>query len=315
MSPQLVTLGETMALVAGTGTGPFTIGVPARISFAGAETNVAIGLSRLGHTAGWIGRLGADAMGFAIRDALRAENVDVSGVRFEDDVPTGLMLREHRTADRVRVTYYRAALAGARLAPADVDAEQVRGAKLLHICGITPAISDSARAACHQAVEIAKDAGVRVSFDLNYRAKLWSPAEATPELSALVRQSDIVFAGVEEAALVVGDASAEDQAAALAELGPNEVVIKLAAEGALAVVAQKTVTAPAAPVTCIDPVGAGDAFVAGYLSAVLDELPPEQRVARGNVCGGFAVSVSGDWEGLPRRDELDTFAGIDNVGR
>lgn len=315
MNAEVVTLGETMALVAGTGTGPFAIGVPAHLSFAGAETNVGIGLARLGHTAAWIGRLGADSMGYAIRDALRAENVDVSGVRFETDVPTGLMLREHRTADRVRVTYYRKALAGARLAPEDVDPEQVRAAKILHICGITPALSDSARKAVHRAVEIAKSAGVRVSFDLNYRAKLWSPDVAAPELSALVRESDIVFAGVEEAALVVGNDSPEEQATALTKLGPAEVVIKLAEDGALGVVDGTPATAPAAPVTCIDPVGAGDAFVAGYLSAVLDDLPAELRLARGNVCGGFAVSVSGDWEGLPRRDELDTFAGTDNVGR
>ncbi|MBM7785168.1 sugar kinase [Tenggerimyces flavus] len=311
----VVTLGETMALVAATGTGPFAVGSPARISFAGAESNVAIGLARLGHAAAWVGRLGDDPLGRVVVDGLRGEGVEVSGVRLETSAPTGLILREHRTADRVRVSYYRKGLAGSLLAPEDVPASAVREARVLHVTGITPALSESCRSAVRHAVSVAREAGVRVSLDLNYRASLWSRTSAAAELAELVKLSDVVFAGVDEAALVVSGGFNEQVAEQLASLGPREVVLKLAAEGAMSYVDGSATTAPGLSVTSVDPVGAGDAFVAGYLSALLDELPPLDRLRRGNACGAFAVSVAGDWEGLPRRDELATLASSDNVGR
>ncbi|HZC26231.1 MAG TPA: sugar kinase [Actinopolymorphaceae bacterium] len=311
----VVTLGETMGLVAATTTGAFTVGSPARISFGGAETNVAIGLSRLGHSVAWIGRLGTDPVGTMVHDALRGEGVDVSCVRLDSAASTGLMLREHRTADRVRVSYYRRGLAGSRLAAEDVDGELVRSAKVLHLSGITPALSDSARAAVHRAVEVARAANVRVSFDLNYRAALWSAQEAGAAMRSLVGVSDVVFAGEEEAALVVGEGTTEDLAKRLAAEGPAEVILKRGAAGAYAVIGGDVLSSPALAVSALDPVGAGDAFVAGYLSGELDGLPPAERLRRGNVCGAFSVSVAGDWEGLPRRSELATLDGTENVAR
>ena len=186
---------------------------------------------------------------------------------------------------------------------------------MLHLSGITPALSASARAAVHRAVDLAREAGVPVSFDLNYRAALWSPKEAGDELRTLVGRANIVFAGEEEAALVVGAGAPEHLAKQLAALGPAEVVLKLGAEGACAVIGGDEVASPALAVSAIDPVGAGDAFVAGYLSALLDEESPAERLRRGNVCGAFSVSVAGDWEGLPRRGELATLEGTENVAR
>ncbi|MEQ7128971.1 sugar kinase [Actinopolymorpha sp. B11F2] len=311
----VVTLGETMGLVAATRTGSFSVGAPATISFGGAETNVAIGLSRLGHSTAWIGRLGADPVGTLVNDALRAEGVDVSRVRREDAVATGLMLREHRTADRVRVSYYRRDLAGSRVGPDDVDAGLVRSARVLHLSGITPALSDSARAAVFRAVGLAREAGVLVSFDFNYRTALWSPAEAGAVLRQLVERADVVFAGEDEAALVVGEGTTESLAKQLAALGPGEVILKLGSAGAYALIGAEPVTSPALDVSAVDPVGAGDAFVAGYLSGLLDGVAPADRLRRGNVCGAFSVSVAGDWEGLPRRHELAMLDGRENVAR
>jgi 2-dehydro-3-deoxygluconokinase len=315
MSAVLVTLGETMGLVAARGTGAFAVGSAATISFGGAESNVAIGVSRLGHPAAWIGRLGDDPLGSLVHNALRAEGVDVSCVRREAEVPTGLMLREHRTADRVRVSYYRRGLAGSRLGRDDVDPGLVRSARVLHISGITPALSASARDAVHRAVELARDAGVRVSFDLNYRAALWGADEAGAEMRKLVGLADLVFAGEDEAALVVGEGAPAQLAKLLAAAGPSEVVLKLGAEGAHAVVGGDELTSPALGVSAVDPVGAGDAFVAGYLSGWLDGLSPAERLRRGNVCGAFSVSVAGDWEGLPRRHELGMLDSAENVAR
>ncbi|HVK22098.1 MAG TPA: sugar kinase [Actinokineospora sp.] len=307
----LITFGEVMGVFSATETGPLASGSAMRLGFAGAEATVAIGVSRLGHRAAWIGRLGEDAVGTMVLDRLRAERVDVSGCRTEPDVPSGLMLRERRTADRIRATYYRKGQAGSRLAAVDVDSSRIAGARILHLTGITPALSESARAAVHAAVDAAQAAGVTVSFDINYRAALWSRAEAAPELARLVAAADIVFAGPEEAALVVDEAEPAAMAAALARLGPSQVVLKLGSRGALAQLDGELITRPAVPVTSIDPIGAGDAFVAGYLAGVLDGATAATRLHLAATCGAFAVSVAGDWEGLPNRHDLGLLAAAD----
>jgi 2-dehydro-3-deoxygluconokinase len=300
----LVTLGEAMGVMSGTETGPFAVGAAARLSFAGAEATVAIGVSRLGHPAAWIGRVGDDAVGSMVLSGLRGESVDVSGARVDPTAPTGLMLRERRTADRTRVTYYRRGLAGSRLSPADVDEQLISRARILHITGITPALSDSAAAAVRDAVRVAKSAGVTVSIDLNYRALLWSRDEASVVLRSLVPQADLVFAGPEEASLVVADDEPERMARALSAIGPAVAVLKLGDQGALVHTAGTVFVQPAVPVTCVDPIGAGDAFVAGYLAGTLDGADPAECLRLATTCGAFAVSVAGDWEGLPRRADL-----------
>ncbi|MEE1754472.1 sugar kinase [Streptomyces sp. SP18CS02] len=307
----LVTLGEAMAVVAATQPGPLASGASLRLAFAGAEATVAIGVSRLGHRASWTGRVGADSSGTMILDGLRGEAVDVTRARVDDTAPTGLMLRERRTSDHTRVTYYRRGLAGARLAPEDIDAELVSHARVLHITGITPALGDAPRAAVRRAVELARAAGVTVSLDLNHRALLWSRQEASAELTELATLADIVFAGPDEAALVVPEAEPAAMARALLRLGPREAVLKLGARGALAAAGDEVTVQGIVPVTLVDPIGAGDAFVAGYLAGLLDGAPVPGRLRLAATCGAFAVSAPGDWEGLPRRDELDLLDGED----
>ncbi|QGV77017.1 sugar kinase [Streptomyces ficellus] len=307
----LVTLGEAMAVVAATQPGPLGPGTPLRLAFAGAEATVAIGVSRLGHQASWTGTVGADSAGTMILDGLRGEGVDVTRARVDASEPTGLMLRERRTPDRTRVTYYRRGLAGARLSPDDVDPDLVAGAGVLHVTGITPALGEAPRAAVRRAVEIARDAGVPVTLDLNYRSLLWSREEAAAELTELVAHADIVFAGPEEAALVVPEATPAAMAVALLELGPREAVLKLGARGALTATPGAVHVQDAVPVTLVEPIGAGDAFVAGYLAGLLDGGSVAHRLRLAATCGAFAVSVPGDWEGLPRRSELDLLQGDD----
>lgn len=309
--PALVTLGEAMATVAATEPGPLGNGASARLGFAGAEATVAIGVARLGHRASWTGRVGADPAGAMILTGLRGEGVDVTRAVTDHTAPTGLMLRERRTADRIRVGYYRSGLAGSRLAPEDLDEQLIAAARILHITGITPALSGTARAAVTRAVEIAGAAGVPVSLDVNYRARLWSRDQAAEALAPLVPRADVVFAGPDEASLLVAEADPAAMARDLTALGPGQAVLKLGAEGALAVAHDGLTVQRAVPVTVVDPIGAGDAFVCGYLSGLLDELPTAGRLHRAAVCGAFAVSVPGDWEGLPRRGELGLLADQD----
>ncbi|ROR00255.1 2-dehydro-3-deoxygluconokinase [Streptomyces sp. 2132.2] len=307
----LVTLGETMAVLAADRPGPLASGTSLRLGFAGAEATVAIGVSRLGHTASWIGRVGADSAGTMILDGLRGESVDVSRVRVDDAVPTGLMLRERRTPDHTRVTYYRRGLAGARLDPGDIDPELVARARVLHVTGITPALGDGPLAAVRRAVDLARAAGVTVSLDLNYRARLWNREEAAAELNHLVTRADVVFAGPDEASLVVPEADPATMARTLLGLGPREAVLKLGARGAVAVTDDGEAVQDIVPVTPVDPIGAGDAFVAGYLAGLLDGTGLPDRLLLAATCGAFAVAAPGDWEGLPRRAELDLLHGAD----
>ncbi|WP_328786999.1 sugar kinase [Streptomyces sp. NBC_00273] len=308
----LVTLGETMAVLAADRPGPLASGTSLRLGFAGAEATVAIGVSRLGHAASWTGRVGADSAGTMILDGLRGEAVDVTRARVDDTAPTGLMLRERRTPDHTRVTYYRRGLAGARLDPEDIDPELVARARVLHVTGITPALGDGPRAAVRRAVDLARTVGVTVSLDLNYRARLWNREEAAAELTHLVTLADIVFAGPDEASLVVPEADdPATMARTLLDLGPREAVLKLGARGAVAVTHGGEAVQDIVPVTPVDPIGAGDAFVAGYLAGLLDGSDLPGRLLLAATCGAFAVASPGDWEGLPRRAELDLLHGAD----
>jgi 2-dehydro-3-deoxygluconokinase len=301
--PVVVTLGETMALLCNPRVGPLRHAYTLELSCAGAESNMAIGLSRLGHRAAWIGRVGDDEFGILVRRTLVAEGVDARAV-VDPAAPTGLMVKSRRTNAVTRVSYYRSGSAGSRLNPDDVDADLVRGARVLHLTGITPALSASARDAVRYAVELARGAGVAISLDLNYRQALWSAEQAGAGLRELVGAADVLFATEPEARLLVDGVGAHELAHALAALGPGQVLLKRGALGAIAVVDGQALQVPPYQVTEVDPVGAGDAFAAGYLCGLLDGAPAESRLTTAALAGAFAVTVSGDWEGLPDRAEL-----------
>lgn len=313
-APGLLTLGESMGLISASGIGRLEA-VPAfAYGIGGAESNVAIGLARLGARATWIGRLGRDATGDLVERRLRAEGVRVFAVR--DEGYTGLMVRHQRRAGEVAVDYHRAGSAGSRLRPADLTDEAFAGAGLVHLTGITPALSATAHDTVTAAIERAKGLRIPVSFDVNYRSKLWSRQQAAPVLRALAASADLVFAGIEEAELILGrSGSAEELARALADLGPAQAVIKDGARGATAVIDAHPYRAPAPVVPVLDPVGAGDAFVAGYLAEQLAGRPPEERLSTAVAAGAYAVGVPGDCEGLPTRSELGTLGLVTDVLR
>ena len=293
----VLTFGETMAVLRAEVPGPLRLAGSLRVGMAGAESTVAIGLARLGHAARWVGRVGDDEFGRLVLERLRAECVDVTHVS-TDDAPTGLLVREQRTADLARVRYYRAGSAGSRLSVDDLRPALAAGTRLLLLSGITPALSASALAATRAAVTHAVASGWAVCLDVNYRATLWSREAAAEVLRPLASKAAIVVGDADELSLVGG-------VDALLRGGVREIVVKAGARGASVSTVDGSWEVPAAPVTAVDVVGAGDAFVAGYLSGWLDGLDPEQRLARGVTVAGFAVACMGDWEGLPTRAELD----------
>ncbi|WP_327731848.1 MULTISPECIES: sugar kinase [unclassified Streptomyces] len=312
--PYLVTLGDVLAVMAARAPGPFALGTTLRLGIAGAESNVAIGVSRLGGSATWIGRVGDDELGELVLRELQAEGVTTVAAR--DAAPTSLLLKERRTSTRSRTRYYRTHTAGARLTADDIPEHVVAGAAVLHITGITPALGEGPAQAVTRAVDIAADAGVTISLDVNFRSLLWSEAEARRTLLPLLRRSDLVFAGPHEAGLVVpGAEGPEELAQGICDLGPDGAVIKIGADGAYALLDGRPHRQPAVPVQVHDSVGAGDAFAAGYLAELLAGEPPQRRLRTAALLGAFAVSTAGDWEGLPRRSELGLLDHHDDIVR
>jgi 2-dehydro-3-deoxygluconokinase len=299
----VVTLGETMALLWPPEVGLLRHSPSLRLGIAGAESNLAVGVVRLGVPATWLGRVGDDEFGQLVTMTLRGQGVATTAI-VDPVAPTGLMVKERRTARATRVLYYRAGSAGSRLCPADLEPDVIAAGAVLHVTGITTALSGTAREAVFAAVDIARSAGVAVSVDLNYRSALWSPAEARPVLRDLVRRADIVLATEEEARLVVDGADARTLISGLSGLGPAQVLVKQGGAGSTSAIDGHLRRTAARVVDVVDPVGAGDAFGAGYLSGVCRGLPADQRLELATAAGAFAVTVPGDWEGLPSTADL-----------
>ncbi|MFB6439818.1 sugar kinase [Streptomyces sp. NPDC056411] len=388
--PEVFTFGETM--VALRGSGPLRLGGTMQVSVAGAESNVAIGLARLGHSVRWAGTVGDDEAGELVLRTLRAEGVEVSGTTVVPGAPTGLLLFEPRLPDVTRVHYYRAGSAGSRLTAGAVEgAFSAAPPRVLHLTGITPALSATARTAADRAVQLARRSGALVCLDVNFRSRLWTAEEAASVLCEWMPFVDILIASEDELPLCLpggggrsggaqetpgfggaqetpgargmqetpgaggasaraggasagaggasagaggasaraggasaraggasagaggasagpgaagGDALVADQAGRLLDEGVREVVVKFGAAGATVHTGDGTLHQPAPSVRAVDAVGAGDAFVAGYLSALLDGAGPAGRLERATTTGAFAVASPGDWEGAPTRAEL-----------
>ena len=310
----LVTLGETLVRLDSPVAGPLRHARSLDLGVAGAESNVAIGVRRLGGTAAWAGGVGDDEFGRLVQMTLAGQGVDVSRVVVDPAAPTALLVKERRTNRLTRVYYYRTGSAGSRLGPSDVPEDLIRSAGILHVTGITAALSDSARAAVDAAVDTARSASVPVSLDLNYRRALWTADEAGRVLRSLAGRADVLFATEAEAGLVVSGGGAAELAVALAALGPREVLVKRGQLGATACCDGQLIEVPAHPVTMVDPVGAGDAFAAAYLAERVRGGAVAERLAAAVAAGAYAVTVAGDWEGLPAREELALMLRIDESG-
>ncbi|GAA2018472.1 sugar kinase [Catenulispora yoronensis] len=306
----LVTIGQTMAVIRSRTERPLEHGARLGLSFAGAETNVAIGMRRLGIPATWIGHLGPDALADMIRRELRAEGVQAR-VRVDPDRPTGLILSEQRTSGTTRIWYYRKDAAGVGLSAADVDGTLVAAASLLHVTGILLCLGPGPAEAVTHAVELARAAGVPVSVDLNYRSALATPEEFAQLARPLIAAADIVFATADEAALLTGLQDPADMAKALHAAGPPTVVIKSGADGSLLSCPDGRFRRDAIAVRVVDTVGAGDAFAAGFLAAFLAGHDAEQQIDQAVRVAGFSVASDGDWEGLPSAAELVLHSGKD----
>ncbi|MGW4637966.1 sugar kinase [Sphaerisporangium sp. NPDC004334] len=288
---EIFTLGEALGVVSADRLRHDT---DVRLDVAGAELTAAVGLARLGHSVTWLGRVGVDELGARVLTVLRGEGVDVSHAQTDSTAPTGLAIRQRRIGRVGHVVHYRGGSAGSRLGPGDIPARALQSAKVLHVTGITPALSGTAWSAAHHAIKLAREAGVAVSVDVNHRPQLWvDRQEAVEALTELAVSADVLFANQDELQLIepaIGTV--------------RELVVTRGGKGASATINGMRYDAPAAPVTVVDPVGAGGSFVAGYLSGMLEELHPTDRLRRGSALAAFTVASHSPWQGLPTRSEL-----------
>lgn len=300
--------GEAMLLLVADRPGPIENAQSFHKRTAGAETNVAIGLSRLGLKVGWASRLGADSMGRSLLASMRSEGIDCSHVIFDATRSTGFQIKGRVTdGSDPPVESHRKGSAASQMGLADVDVAWLRSARHLHATGVFAAISETSLQAALKCMDVMRAAGRSISFDTNLRPTLWSSTEAMRHwINELASRADWVLPGIDEGLLLTGHDRPEDIARFYRERGAKLVVVKLGAAGAYydSDVAG-TGRVEGFPVTqVVDTVGAGDGFAAGVVSALLEGRSVPDALRRGAWIGARAVQVLGDTEGLPTRDDL-----------
>ncbi|SDP09544.1 sugar kinase [Pseudomonas jinjuensis] len=298
--------GETMAMFVAEQTGELADVAQFGKRIAGADSNVAIGLSRLGFSVRWLSRVGDDSLGRFVLASLRQEGLDCASVEIDPAHPTGFQMKARcDDGSDPAVEYFRRNSAASRMSPALIR-PQLLQARHLHATGIPPALSPSCRELSHALIDAMRAAGRSVSFDPNLRPSLWPDrASMIREINALACKAHWVLPGLEEGRLLSGRDEPSDIAAFYLERGVELVVIKLGGAGAYFRSCNGDGWVPAVPVPkVVDTVGAGDAFAVGVVSALLEGRGLPDAVARGAWCGSRAVQSRGDMEGLPLRHEL-----------
>lgn len=302
----ILSFGETMAMFVAEHSGDLAQVGHFHKRIAGADSNVAIGLSRLGFNVAWLSRVGDDSFGRFVVDTLKAEGLDCRFVETDPAHPTGFQLKslEEHGADP-RVEYFRRGSAASRLSVNNI-APALLKARHLHATGIPPALSASARELSQVLMSQMRAAGSSLSFDPNLRPSLWdSKKQMISEINRLAVQAHWVLPGLSEGRLLSGFEDPADIAAFYLDQGVEAVVIKLGAAGAYYRTQLDQGFVDAVPVAqVVDTVGAGDGFAVGLISGLLENLGMAEAVQRANWIGSRAVQSRGDMEGLPRRAEL-----------
>jgi 2-dehydro-3-deoxygluconokinase len=321
---EVVCLGESMVT--------FLPSQPGRLAdvpsfgrgIGGAESNVACALAAAGHRTAWVSRVGADGFGDHLVEAIAGYGVDTSAVRRDPARPTGIYFRTatDRAADVHEVAYYRAGSAASAMSPDNVPYEALLAGRVLHLSGITAALSADCLALLRD-LTAPRPGRPLVSFDVNHRPGLWRDGAEPSVLLDLARGADLVFVGEDEAEEAWGVRGAEAIRATLPE--PEVLVVKRGPEGATvfsgadgvttvpALRVDVVTTVPALRVDVVAPVGAGDAFAAGFLSATLRGLPVRDRVRHGHLMAAAVLTVPGDLTDPPARDLADRLTALDDT--
>ncbi|WP_260288665.1 sugar kinase [Peribacillus aracenensis] len=306
----VVTIGETMLLFQPLEEKPLMYSSLYSKTIGGAESNVAIGLTRLGKQARWIGCLGKDPFGDVIKATLAGENVDISKVERDEVNPTSIYFKEIYKVGEPSVYYYRKGSPSSKWGPEHVQEHWFEDAGHLHMTGITPALGEKTLDFTIACMKMAKSLGLTVSFDPNMRFKLWNEEKAKKALVELISLCDIFMPGIDEAEFLLGKGNPENLARKALQLGPQVVAMKLGSEGSLGMLKDGTTVKVSGEKVekVVDTVGAGDAYAAGFLSIGVDGLDAnnlEKALERGNKMGAYIIQGKGDWESLPSLAQME----------
>ncbi|MER6346670.1 sugar kinase [Streptomyces sp. NPDC001595] len=305
----VVALGESMVTFLPTRPGRLADVPSFDRGIGGAESNVVCVLAAAGHSARWVSRVGDDGFGDHLVETIAGYGVDTSAVRRDPARPTGIYFRTagDRATDAHEVAYYRAGSAASAMSTDDVDLAAVRAGRVLHLSGITAALSASCLDLMRE-LTAPRPGRPLVSFDVNHRPGLWRDTDGSAVLRDLARRADLVFVGEDEAWGLDGPAAVR---AALPE--PEILVVKQGPAGATAFHGPDATFVPALDVDVVAAVGAGDAFAAGFLSATLRGLPVRDRLRHGHLLAAAALTTPGDLASPPARDHADRLAALDDA--
>lgn len=271
--------------------------------FGGDSQNVAIAAVRQGASAGYLTSLGLDWMGDAFLDLWKAEGVDASHVMRHPTAPTGVSFVTHTEAGH-KFDYLRKNSAASLMQPADMPRDYIAGAKFLHVSAIGQAISTSAREAIAVAMDFARAAGVRVSYDTNLRLRLWDLDLAREVVHATCARCDVLLPSLDDSQQLTGLAKPEAIADFYLDLGAPVVALKMAADGCLIATPDRRIRLPTHRVTAVDATGAGDTFDGAFLARLLDGADLEAAGRYANVAAALSTTGYGAVTPIPRRNDV-----------
>lgn len=305
----VLTVGEPMVLFTAEEVGNLRDVDEFNASIAGAELNVAVGLTRLGHPVTYMSRVGEDPFGDKVREFLHRQGIDDSALAVDPTRRTGFMFKSKVIHGDPATAYWRRGSAASAIGPSDADAVDWSKVRLLHLTGILPVLSDSAREATESFMDRACKESVFISFDPNLRPALWRSRDAMREtLCHLCSKADLVLPGLGEGRELFGASSVEEVGQAFISNGARYVVVKDGPRGAYATDGRRSVYVPAFVVAAVvDTVGAGDGFAVGLLSALLEGKSFAEAMERGCAIGAMQTQVVSDNEGLPMPADLRSF--------
>jgi len=310
-TPTVVGIGETLIRLAPQAGDTLETAPTLAVHVGGTEANVCAGLAHLGVPTAWISRLPANPLGRRIAATIRGYGVNVDGVLWTAEGRVGLMLVQPGAGVRAaEVSYYRRDSAFAGIDPDGVAWDALDGARIVHLTGITPGLGANATRLVSRAIAEARRRDVRISFDVNYRAKLWTPAAARKRIEPLLRGLDIIILNDRDASAVFGERGEPEKAARAlrSRFRCGILVLTLGAAGALAVDRAGAHRQKAYPTEIVDRIGRGDAFVAGFLYGYLGQstaaglrygaaMAALKQTYRGDVCLATPEAVAAVLQG------------------
>lgn len=306
---EVITIGEPMVMFISKTVGTIDKVKNFEKSLAGAEANVSIGLTRLGHKVGYIAKVGSDPFGKYINDFLTDEGISVEYIKYDKNYQTGLLFKSKNLVGDPQVTYYRRDSAASHITAEDIVNLDLKGTKVVHITGIFPALSEECREATYALIKKSKENNITITFDPNIRQSLWDSEDQMRDvLNDIASKSDIVLPGINEGKILTGFDKPEDIAAFYLSRGSKYVIIKTGEDGAYVRTQKESYMVPGFKVNkIVDTVGAGDGFAVGIISGLLEGMELKDAVVRANAIGALQVMSPGDNDGMPDQEKLNMY--------